>query len=631
MYITLLELGVQCAFHTAQCFGLDMHSHMPSLAAHLSAPAYGHPILPANDPRASSCLGTNHGVSTMADIHLMAVASPGNPLLDCPTQCCEHCAKVRHCRTMYQYAATGHLSHFFDSNWGLSWAHLPHGAHLYSAGADGVSPASCIQVLPEQASVRDSLHVFTNPQNLLTTSDMLCAMRDGLLPLHLEEYNNSWPAFHPPPAVDALMVCVWTDGSMLDNGLESCQAGSVWITNLGLSRQYRLSGVPLANNVAELVAVVQALLHFCHRPLLVHTDLSFVIGLASGGLLDLEHDGWPGFLWLGPMGNLVNGGLWATYQPLFKTFLWLLCSHNAALDFVKVAAHSVDACNNDANALAKDAVHAGHLCDVSALCPPHGWVDSAPALANGTIHFFSGLIHHLSLASPLSGACFKHVAFAWTWQLFWIFNEWLDLVRYLLNIWKINIPVGLWDILWQSIMGHLPIGPLSQGKFDKYHVCPCGVDMSLTHVLQGCASYPLQWHWGVVGDTVVAIVQSYGVAWHKTMDLDAYWPCPWFPLLMFLRLEWTHPLVKSRKILGKSCSAQELLRGSFYWLIWKHQMADIFDNSAGWNDYKFGVEISAILAAIVGSHGPPTPSSSGGPPGPSGTPSVPAFASLVPP
>src|SRR5258706_7738712 len=87
-------------------------------------------------------------------------------------------------------------------------------------------------------------------------------------------------------------VKLWTDGSAFNNGLDSCVAGAAWASSHGATGSARLLDVPLSNNVAEIVAVVLALLSWRHSNMLIHTDSHYVLNMVNGHLLAMEWNGW---------------------------------------------------------------------------------------------------------------------------------------------------------------------------------------------------------------------------------------------------------------------------------------------------------------------------------------------------
>jgi len=78
------------------------------------------------------------------------------------------------------------------------------------------------------------------------------------------------------------------DGSALDNGMDTCMAGSAWTSDLLFDDKVKLTGAVLSNNVAEVAAVVLCLLAWRDAHVVVHTDSTFVLGLLKGGLLAME-------------------------------------------------------------------------------------------------------------------------------------------------------------------------------------------------------------------------------------------------------------------------------------------------------------------------------------------------------
>jgi len=87
-------------------------------------------------------------------------------------------------------------------------------------------------------------------------------------------------------------IHIWMDGSVKDNGMDTCTAGSTWVSDLQFNNKVSLTGSTLSNNVAEVAAIVLCLLAWQDAHVVIHTDSTFVLGLVEGGLLAMERDGW---------------------------------------------------------------------------------------------------------------------------------------------------------------------------------------------------------------------------------------------------------------------------------------------------------------------------------------------------
>ena len=200
----------------------------------------------------------------------------------------------------------------------------------------------------------------------------------------------------PVPGV-ATAIKVWTDGSAIDNGLEVCSASAAWSMVSHISACASLQGLPLSNNVAEVAAVIMALMSWPSGPLHIHTDSSFVLRLVCGGLLALEQDGWPGF----PLVSVSSAPAPAWLLHLFQFLLFLLHSHAGPLQFSWVKAHAGDVMNNTVDALAKEGLASGPIFRLDNLHIPPGWVDSAPVLNCQSLAFITEALVSYKSPSPL--------------------------------------------------------------------------------------------------------------------------------------------------------------------------------------------------------------------------------------
>ena len=159
------------------------------------------------------------------------------------------------------------------------------------------------------------------------------------------------PTWHPAPkwrrkTGNARTMSVWTDGSATSNGDERCVTGASWCTENGITTFARLTGMTPNNNIAEVTAVVMALLLWQSTDLHIHTDSKFMLGLVDSGLLAMEHNGWPNLPvthWAAP----------ASPVALYRHLLCLIHCHNSSLEFSWVKGHSGDPMNEKADALAK--------------------------------------------------------------------------------------------------------------------------------------------------------------------------------------------------------------------------------------------------------------------------------------
>lgn len=169
-----------------------------------------------------------------------------------------------------------------DTNWTPD---LEYGAH---------PPHRSVRAWPKMDGPLGSVRIFTLPISLIATDAQVRSSLAGTGRVNLQRYAPKvfvpcWDV-RAPRLPDTFHV--WTDGSALNNGKETCSAGAGWASDLGFTDCVSLSGVSLSNNVAEVSALVLALTAWRPYHLVVHTDSSYVLGLVKGGLLALERDGW---------------------------------------------------------------------------------------------------------------------------------------------------------------------------------------------------------------------------------------------------------------------------------------------------------------------------------------------------
>ena len=153
-----------------------------------------------------------------------------------------------------------------------------------------------IRIWPNMANAMGCARILTGNHSLLAPSKLIRNWTEIQLknnPAKFGPYPGHTPAEHDdflPTSLDT--VHLWTDGSAFDNGLDSCVAGAAWISSHGAVYSARIVDGPVSNNVAEVVAVVTALLSWRHTDIVIHTDSMYVIKLVRGNLLAMERDGW---------------------------------------------------------------------------------------------------------------------------------------------------------------------------------------------------------------------------------------------------------------------------------------------------------------------------------------------------
>jgi len=406
--------------------------------------------------------------------------------------------------------------------------------------------------------------------------------------------------YHAAPLVSLSRPCrvpaewqlVWTDGSALDNGHPSCSAGSAWASLCGRSQLCRLAGPLLSNNIAELCAVLLALRAWPDCTLHIHTDSTYVLGLVRGGLLAMERDGWLdapifssradipaalGFT-IPALGVHMRYGVFSlgSLKPLFQALLFELRSHSSRLRFSKVRAHANDYMNNLVDLLAKQALLPSSpvlvIADVSA---PPGWVDSGPVLNCQLLAFLTDIVVSSS-PPPFANPKFAPFFSSWSSWMALHFLADLDPVAHVPLLWRVNVPVGLRELLYKHVSSCLPIGDSWHGGLALGQTCRCGATMSLDHVWHSCPSYDLS--------PLMLTLSSRFEALHPDPEPSTSplsWPRPfWYPLLALWSLD-CDPInaVVLRRCLGRSRVRREWALGSFLWFVWKQRTKEIHDDT----------------------------------------------------
>jgi len=456
---SLLQDRVSQAFSTARRFGLDMASAAPSIVVQRGTRILNHPALPR--PHSSV-------VSKIIDLQVLGIRTVGQLYTPPPVPL----------RGTGLKKTVAHLRNAVGaSSWSIfcpryGWP-LGDDINVW-LNMDG--PLGCIRT-------------FTLPKSLVSGRIIKDAYKKTRVCVYNEEYT---PARMPTTrAADKIIydrdIHVWTDGSALDNGLDTCSAGSAWTSDLLFENKVKLVGATLSNNVAEVAAVVLSLLAWRDTHIVIHTDSTFLLGLLKGGLLAMERDGWgdaPRHLSHGPPTQLL------------QYLLYLLRDQTGHISFMKAKAHSNDVHNNIADRLANEGRQKGRLFDISALRVLAGWVDFAPVLCHQPLDYLTRLVVRHRVPAPTGTSKFERFSDRWTVGLGNMFGVALDPGKHVGKVWDLCIPEGLKEVLWKEMNGAQVLGARYFGtaneKSDMGRVCPCSQEMSLGHILVGCAKYDLQ-------------------------------------------------------------------------------------------------------------------------------------------
>ena len=470
-----------------------------------------------------------------------------------------------------------------------------------------------IRIWPGMTNAMGCARILTGNHSLLAPSKLVRSWTEIQLknnPTKFGPYPDHIPAEHDdfsPTSLDT--VHVWTDGSAFDNGLDSCIAGAAWVSSHGAVYSARLVDGPVSNNVAEVVAVVTALLSWRHTNIVIHTDSMYVIKLTRGNLLAMERDGWienipsirPPRPWtMEPTNNLPDV---VSSIDLLRYLLYLLRSHDGYVSFKWVKAHNGDVYNSLADEMAKSAALSDkHIFSLASLQIPDNWVDTGPVLNYQSVSFLTEAIvkRDLSVGPSLR---IKSAAFRDAWSL-WVSGEseaWLDVTHHIPNIWTINIPAQLKELLWKEVNSSLPLGSAWTSKVKLGQICPCNGDMieyrhvwisprcehtnglraiycrcgasvSLAHIWKGCSRYDMAPFREVARRQIKKIIYLDT----PTTDPDRWMSGNmWFPLIALKSLEKGPPYDEAtRRVLGPSRKAREWIMGSLLWYTWRMRMKE---------------------------------------------------------
>ena len=466
--------------------------------------------------------------------------------------------------------------------------------------------SSRIRVWPSMANALGCARILNSPQSLFARPDRFGNHLSNKR--FFQKYTTPSPiSLARPCRVPAEWQHVWTDGSALNNGHPHCTAGAAWLSPCGLSEVFHLVGPRLSNNVAELCAAIKALQAWPNQALHIHTDSSFVLGLVRGGLLAMERDGWHGFPLFStsvdsnlgfsiPAHHVVMTyvtTVYASHKPLFQAFLYTIRAHSGKLKFSWTRAHADDAMNNAVDLLAKQGLlpTSPHLVVADITAPPR-WVDDGPVLNNQSLAFLTDIIV-ASSPPPFLSPKFASFSSSWSAYMLRAFSACLDPAEHVPLVWKINIPVGLRELLHKCIVSSLPIGDTWHGKLTLGQVCRCGTTLSLEHVWASCPSYDLR--------SCLFVLHEHFHSLHPGASPSAQpwlWPSPtWFPLLSLRSLD-NMPRIDPAhwRTLGKTRSKREWALGSFLWFIWKHRMKEVHDSSYRFIPDLHTSQLSAALA-----------------------------------
>jgi len=134
--------------------------------------------------------------------------------------------------------------------------------------------------------------------------------------------------------------------------------------------------------------------------------------------------------------------------------------------------------------------------DIGALRVPAGWVDTAPVLCHQPLDYLTKLVVRNRVMVPAGTVKFGKFLDRWTVLIGNMFGRVLDPGRHITNVWRLCVPEGLKEVFWKEMNGAQVLGnryfSTANLKSDMGRTCLCGKEMSLDHILTGCAKYDLQ-------------------------------------------------------------------------------------------------------------------------------------------
>ncbi len=474
-----------------------------------------------------------------------------------------------------------------------------------------------VRVWPNMINTLGCARILSGSHSLLAPSKLIRPWTTYQLdnnPSKFGPYPAHALAEHDDIAPTALStVKLWTDGLAFNNGLDSCVAGAAWASSHGATGSARLLDVPLSNNVAEVVAVVLALLSWRHSNVLIHTDSHYVLNLVNGQLLAMERDRWtddhlslrPPQLWDAPISHGLPDVV--SSATLLRYLLYLLRSHDGYVEFKWVKAHNGNVMNSLADELAKQAALSySHIFSLASISVPPNWVDDGPVLNHQSLSFLTGSIVNGTVVHPVMGDKSADFCRKWSSWATGFSLSWMDVTHHIPNLWKINVPTQLRELLWKEINDSLPLGcawaskvrwgqlcPCNRRKLTMHHVwvrprcelstglqanrCRCGHILSLAHIWKGCSSYDMAPFFSLLQKKIKSLV--YLVS--PTTNPDVWMSGDmWFPLLSLRSLELGLEVSDfNRKVLGHSRKAREWAVGSLLWFTWRMRMKEVHSQS----------------------------------------------------
>ena len=158
-------------------------------------------------------------------------------------------------------------------------------------------PQGKISAWQNQTNIKDCLRVHTNYRSNLVPWYGSAGPRNSYCPV-LPFLQSPDQSIAHSPLTDCV-VHVYTDRSAVNNDSPAeCTSTTAWVSDTGTSDHQRITGLPLSNNTAEIVAIAMALQAWQLTNLHIHTDSKVALKLLEGGLLEQERNGWIDTPWV---------------------------------------------------------------------------------------------------------------------------------------------------------------------------------------------------------------------------------------------------------------------------------------------------------------------------------------------
>jgi hypothetical protein len=289
--------------------------------------------------------------------------------------------------------------------------------------------------------------------------------------------------------------------------------------------------------------------------------------------------------------------LTVSYKPLLMHLLSALRAHRK-VTVKKVKAHS----GNQNNEITDELANLGRIVrpplDISKLTHLEKWTDPAPQLEDRMLKDITRTLVEWTICPPPSTSKFQ--AFSTSWDLYLVKKGFKPIPAPLClpEIWKLNVPPPLQEILWKWTLEALPLGHRYKSTSELGKNCACEAKLTLPHMWKTCPSYDL---------TPLLVTANRYINEASTTEMqrtghpgliraDPLSNLYWFPLLVTTYLEKTYyakhtALTDLQKTRKKQC----LVLGRTLWHIWKCRMKEIYNP-----DYSFIPALCDVIDEICG-------------------------------